>query len=194
MIRLSHKPVSHASCLDESLIPSTDIPLQTTLKFEQCDVALATSYLQAISLAEGRPVERNVAHAIYTNEAAYFPMEADIPDQPMLPVPSQGTLVLPDLKRAINHLEISLKTLCNTVGTQEESLAGFGNWSEQPAVVPDPVVEISCPRHHKHSPDGDLETILQLSNFLESISFGDAHVSRRTEVSLVVSLMLLCKG
>jgi hypothetical protein len=176
--------------LDLSLISVTDIPLQAVLDFGRCDVELATSYLQAISLAEGRPIERSVAQGIYTHQAVYFPMAADTPDQPLLPLPSQAELVLPDLKRAINHLQISLNTLCDIVGTQEKGLDGFGNWSERP-VVPDRIVEISRPHQHKSLPNEDLETIFQLSELLDSISFGDAHVCRRMELSLEVSPMQL---
>jgi hypothetical protein len=176
--------------LDLSLIPVADIPLQAVLNFGRCDIELATSYLQAISLAEGRPIERNVAQDIYTRQAVYFPMEADTPDQPLLPVPSQVDLVLPDLKRAINHLQISLNTSRDIVGTHEKGLDGFGDWSEQLVVVPDRV-EISRPLQHNSSPNEDLETIFQLSELLDSISFGDAHVCRRMEVSLEVSLMQL---
>jgi hypothetical protein len=176
--------------LDLSLIPVTDIPLQAVLNFGQCDVELATSYLQAIGVAEGRPIERNVAQGIYTRQAVYFPMPADTPDQPLLPLPSQADLVLPDLKRAINHLQVSLNMSCETVGTHEKGLGSFGNWSERP-VLPDGIVEISRPHQHKRSPNEDLETIFQLSELLDSISFGDAHVCRRMEVSLEVSAMQL---
>jgi hypothetical protein len=185
-IQLSHSPCSHGVCLDVSLIPAGDIPLQAVLNFEKCDVELAASYLQAISIAEGHPIERNAAHDIYVNQAVYFPMEADIPDQPRLPEPSQGDLVLPDLKRSINHLQISLTTSRDIVGKREKSLGDFGNWL-QLLVMPDPVLEIPDPHGRKRSPDEDLETVFQLSQLLDSISFGDAHVYRRMEVSLEVS-------
>ena len=176
--------------LDLSLISIADIPLQAVLNFGPCDVELATSYLQAISLAEGRPIERNVARDIYTRQAVYFPMEADIPDQPLLPLPSQADLVLPDLKRAINHLQISLNTSHDIVDTHEKGLDSFGNWSEHLVVVPDRV-EISRPLQQRCPPNEDLEIIFQLSELLDSISFGDAHVCRRMEVSLEVGPMQL---
>lgn len=171
-----------------SLIPVTEIPLQTVLEFKPCDVELATSYLQAISLAEGRPIERNLAREIYTDNAVFLPMAADVPDQPMLPVPSQGSLVHPDLKRAINHLQISLITACDTAGVVYDVPDGFWDWSQQPAVMPDTIVEVPGVNQRKCSSIEDLETILQLGDLADSISFGDAHVDRRTKVLLEVSV------
>ncbi|KIM25593.1 hypothetical protein M408DRAFT_315238 [Serendipita vermifera MAFF 305830] len=179
-IRKSRRPVI-LTCNDVDLIPVSDIPLQTILEFKPCEVELATSYLQAISLAEGYPIARNVARDIYTDRAVYFPMEVDVPDQPMLPVPSQGPIVQFDLKRAINHTQFSLITAPVHAETSESSLAELGSWSQSPAVMPEAIVEGS---QHNRSSLEDLETILQLGDLSECISFADAHVDRRPKVSL----------
>ena len=168
--------------------------MQTVLEFKPCDIELATSYLQAISLAEGHPVERTIAREIYTDAGTYIPMEADIPDQPMLPVPSQGPLVQPDLKRAINHLQFSLITSLDGSGIPETGLAGFGSWSQPPAVMPGAIVEDPRRNRHETSSHKDLETVLQLGDLADSISFGDAQVDRRIKVSLEVSVTPLGGG
>ncbi|KAJ7180090.1 P-loop containing nucleoside triphosphate hydrolase protein, partial [Mycena crocata] len=53
------------TCNDISLIPSVELPLQTTLYFEPCPPAVAGSYLQGLCCAEGHIVDREVLAKMY---------------------------------------------------------------------------------------------------------------------------------
>ncbi|GJE84010.1 P-loop containing nucleoside triphosphate hydrolase protein [Phanerochaete sordida] len=57
IIKHCRRPVVLA-CNDVSLIPRNDLPLQATLEFRKCPSHSAASYLQAVCLAEKRPVDR----------------------------------------------------------------------------------------------------------------------------------------
>lgn len=57
IIKQCRRPVV-LTCNDVSLIPRDDLPLQTTLEFRACPTPLAVSYLQAVCLAERKPLDR----------------------------------------------------------------------------------------------------------------------------------------
>ncbi|KIP10609.1 hypothetical protein PHLGIDRAFT_115366 [Phlebiopsis gigantea 11061_1 CR5-6] len=64
IIKHCRRPVV-LTCSDVSLIPRGDLPLQATLDFEHCPTSATASYLQALSLAEQRPVAReHVVHML----------------------------------------------------------------------------------------------------------------------------------
>ncbi|CAG8732733.1 3747_t:CDS:2, partial [Acaulospora colombiana] len=177
-IRTSRRPII-LTCNDPALIPVDDLPLQTVLEFKYCEEGLGTSYLQAISIAEDRPITREYAKDILMEQAVYFAMEADIPDQPMLPDPSQGRVCHPDLKRAINHLQFQLVGGLPLRVEHNRTIDGLGHWAEEPAIQPQQYVDSPPLTYRKISPNSDLENMLQLSELIDSISFSDAFVDRR---------------
>jgi hypothetical protein len=172
------------------LIPVNDLPLQTILEFKPCEEGLGTSYLQAISIAEDRPIAREFANNIYMEEAVYFAMVADMPDQPMLPDPSQGRLCQPDLKRAINYLQFQLIGGLPQRVDHNQSTEAFGQWAEEPAIQPVQSLDNPPLNYRKISSNPDLENMLQLSELMESISFSDAFVDRRLRSVLNVSTII----
>lgn len=174
---------------DVSLIPREDLPLQSTLAFKACDLELATSYLQAIALAEGHSISRNAARRIYDEEAIYYPIAGDVPDQPMPPLPSQGPLVASDLKRAINQLQFYCIAGRSIPPSYPCSLSGLGDWGQEPAVMAEQIKEVKPRYSQRTPPHEDLEHLLRLSEFIDSISFGDAYVDRRLKSTLEVRLM-----
>lgn len=49
------------------MVPYKDLPLQATLQFQPCTTGLASSFLQALCLAEGVKVEREALERAYIN-------------------------------------------------------------------------------------------------------------------------------
>lgn len=165
------------------------LPLQCILEFGACDVELATSYLQAIAKAEGQPISRSFARELYTKGGVYHPINADIPDQPMHPLPSQGPLFTPDLKRAINLLQFRLIPGRDIPSVDGYSLGALGDWSQALAVMPDEASETLLPKYYRNRPPHeDLELLVQLEKVVDAISFADAHVDRRFKSTLEVRL------
>lgn len=175
--------------VDDENIPKNTLPLQSTLSFEPAGAELATSYLQAIALAEGNPISREFAHEMYTKEGVYWPIAPDVPDQPMLPNLKQGELITPDLKRAINQLQFHCIAGRPIPPMDDRSLGSLGDWGEEPAVMPDLVDEDDPKYYRKTPPHQDLEQIFQISEFIDAISFSDAYVDRRLRSTLEVRLM-----
>jgi hypothetical protein len=95
--------------LDVSLVPTNDLPLQTILQFQPCPEAPATSYLQAMCMAEGHLIEPETLLQVY--KRTYIPLSVDMPDEPMNPrtekLPSQ------DLRKAIHHIQLCCSLGCN---------------------------------------------------------------------------------
>lgn len=150
---------------------------------------MATSYLQAIALAEGHSIPRNAARRIYDEEAVYYPIAGDVPDQPMPPVASQGPLFSSDLKRAINQLQFHCIAGRLIPPSYQYSLSSLGDWGQESAVTAEQIKEVKPRYSRKTPPHEDLEHLLQLSEFVDSISFGDAYVDRRLKSTLEVRLM-----
>lgn len=61
----SSKCPSSNVVLDLSLVPTADLPLQTTLIFQTCPAPVAVSYLQTLCCAEGFIVQRDVLRTLY---------------------------------------------------------------------------------------------------------------------------------
>ncbi|KAI0356199.1 hypothetical protein OH77DRAFT_240046 [Trametes cingulata] len=100
IIRECRRPVV-LTCNDTSLVPIGDLPLQTTLYFDPCPTPLATSYLQALCLAENRIVDRDAIERLYVGLSAR--VEAD--DGDMTLHPELIPMCAPDLRRTINQLQ-----------------------------------------------------------------------------------------
>lgn len=79
---------------DMSLIPCDDLPLQATLDFRACPAQLTASYLQALCLAEKRPVAReDLLHALGGSVS--------------------------DLRRAVQHLQVWVDSSQQPLTVQE---------------------------------------------------------------------------
>ncbi|KAH9938631.1 uncharacterized protein B0H18DRAFT_1205829 [Fomitopsis serialis] len=64
IIKECRRPVV-MTCNDASLVPIADLPLQEILTFTPTAPALATSYLQCVSILEQRPLERSAVSRLY---------------------------------------------------------------------------------------------------------------------------------
>ncbi|KAJ7771367.1 hypothetical protein DFH07DRAFT_914076 [Mycena maculata] len=64
LIRDCKRPVI-CTCNDISLVPTSELPLQTILEFEPCPPDVAGSYLQGLCCAEGHIVDRDVLAKMY---------------------------------------------------------------------------------------------------------------------------------
>ncbi|KAJ7498919.1 hypothetical protein FB451DRAFT_1427460 [Mycena latifolia] len=53
------------TCNELSLVPASELPLQTILEYQPCPPAVAGSYLQGLCCAEGHIVDRNVLTKMY---------------------------------------------------------------------------------------------------------------------------------
>ncbi|KAI0645412.1 hypothetical protein C8Q79DRAFT_691863 [Trametes meyenii] len=90
------------TCNDVSLVPLGELPLQTTLPFIPCPTSLASSYLQALCLAESYNTSREELGALYENPGG--PSEERAADLALHP--EYAHLPGPDLRRAINQLQV----------------------------------------------------------------------------------------
>ncbi|KAI9067102.1 P-loop containing nucleoside triphosphate hydrolase protein [Trametes sanguinea] len=102
IIKECRRPVV-LTCNDISLVPVGDLPLQTTLQFCPCPIPLATSYLQALCLVEGRLLDCEVISRTY-EEAGSNASSGSVADSALYPgaIPPSP----PDLRRAINQLQL----------------------------------------------------------------------------------------
>ncbi|KAI0675018.1 hypothetical protein C8Q78DRAFT_514028 [Trametes maxima] len=101
IIKECRRPVV-LTCNDVSLVPLGDLPLQTTLFFTPCPTPLASSYLQALCLAENHSTSREKLGALYENPGGFS--EGHAADLALHPEYTQ--LPGPDLRRTINQLQV----------------------------------------------------------------------------------------
>ncbi|THG95800.1 hypothetical protein EW026_g5907 [Hermanssonia centrifuga] len=101
------------TCNDISLVPYKDLPLQATLQFQPCTTGLASSFLQALCLAEGVKVEREALERAYIN--------SHLRDPPYLP----------DLRHTIIQLQFWL-----TGGKKSDVVTGGPNASSSSPTGP----------------------------------------------------------
>lgn len=84
---------------DAGLVPVGELPLQSILVFEPCPSRIAASFLQALSLTEGKHVPHEDLMRLY--ERTQCVDGVDTAD-----APRTGPLPLPDLRRSIMELQI----------------------------------------------------------------------------------------
>ncbi|KDQ21020.1 hypothetical protein BOTBODRAFT_27035 [Botryobasidium botryosum FD-172 SS1] len=120
LIKDSRRPVI-MTCNDPFLVPAEELPLQSELAFQPCPPSLATSYLQCLCLAHGRLMPRQDLWDLY-QESTYQPLEADLEDIPIHPLPYQA-LATPDLRRSI----VQAQYLCQISPTVEDGVGRDGN-------------------------------------------------------------------
>ena len=94
----------HDDCVDPGLVPVVDLPLQSVLVFEPCPSAVAATFLQCVSLAEGSLVPHEDLMALYESRHAIYGLE--VPDRPGYP--RTEPVRLPDLRRSITELQMLL--------------------------------------------------------------------------------------
>ncbi|KAI0921865.1 hypothetical protein AcW1_004275 [Taiwanofungus camphoratus] len=101
------------TCNDISLIPIKDLPLQDILMFAPCPAPLATSYLQCLSFVEHRPIGYSIISRLYQQMSSAC--SSNVPDRaPASP---------PDLRHAINQLQLGVMDQKNDVA-QQQTLKG----------------------------------------------------------------------
>jgi hypothetical protein len=116
----------------------------------------------------------------------------DIPDQPVHPTPSQDVTLLPDLKRAINQLQMQLMGTQNIIeATPDTSLGGLGNWIEEPAAMPELRDEDLPKNFRDNTSNRELETMQRLNSLLDAVSFSDAFIDRRPNAAIEVRVVLV---
>ncbi|KAG6897447.1 hypothetical protein C0992_001447 [Termitomyces sp. T32_za158] len=95
--------VDVCSCVDISLVPTEDLPLQTVLRFEACAGELAASYLQALCVREdARLVDRKTLVGMYVGDWDEIPSA--------------------DLRRTINRLECGMSAGDADVSGRQDDL------------------------------------------------------------------------
>jgi hypothetical protein len=175
---------------DISLVPTSDLPLQSILFFQPCPPPVAASYLQGLCLADGHLVDRNFLLDLCesTRQINSF----DMPDSLLNPL--TGTLPVPDLRRAIHHLQLWVSTIPATKSepaqvlrpekTEDEYLEDFADWNTA-LVTP---VDV-------HDAEKQLRVLRGLMSHTETLSFTDGHLSRRPlDTREVRSSSMNCKN
>lgn len=162
---------------DINLVPTLDLPLQSILFFQSCPPPVAASYLQALCLAEGRLLDRNFL--VDLCEATCRIDAFDMPDSPLNPVTE--VLPVPDLRRAIHHLQLwasddsAIKTesseihavsLCEI--TRDEHLENLADWT---SVHVHPVASANGAEKQSQLPQS-------LISHVETLSFIDSYLTR----------------
>jgi hypothetical protein len=99
-----------------------DLALQSVLKFSPCPAQVAASYLQGLCLAEGHFFERDAVMRLI--ESAKHVRSVDPQDAHL----TAGELPVPDLRRTINQLQLSVPQGSGLFEPQPdlESLADWG--------------------------------------------------------------------
>lgn len=192
-------PSIHAYLPDVALVPVKDLPLQDHLVFTPCDVGLASTYLQVLTLVESgfaRGVGQASVEKVY--RSTYAPLSADRPDQPMHPIPSQPPSVS-DLKRAMNqfmfwctgshsqpanlgHPQPGNRHVQRTgEGEDGTLLEDLGDWSAAPRLLACLGIQTSEGQEARMIPDDREEygDLCGAYSMVEYLSFADAFLDRR---------------
>ncbi|KAG1754043.1 uncharacterized protein EDB91DRAFT_1043911, partial [Suillus paluster] len=101
LIKECRRPVI-MTCNDIKLVPTTDLPLQSVLRFQPCPSGPAVTFLQCLCLTEGCAVPREKLIQLY--ETTYTTQSMDLPDAPLNP--RTEPLPSPDLRRSITQLQL----------------------------------------------------------------------------------------
>lgn len=103
-----------------------ELPLQKVLCFEPCDPEVATSYLQALTCAEGYSVSPEFIREVYSD--TYELWGADKPSDRNLAA-IYGGLPRFDLRRAIHNLQVWSKTGGGgRIGKKNAGWNDMGDW------------------------------------------------------------------
>jgi hypothetical protein len=160
---------------DISLVPTSDLPLQSILFFQPCPPPVAASYLQGLCLAEGHLVDQQSLLQLCesTRRLDVF----DMPDSPLNPL--TAALPVPDLRRAIHRLQLGISITSTTepeLGrapdsekTRDEYLEDLADWS---TVRVNPVASTDDVKKQ-------LQTLRGLLSHTETLSLVDSHLNRR---------------
>lgn len=150
---------------DISLVPVADLPLQDIVHFEPCAPAIVTSYLQAICLAENRPVDRR-----YLTELSESTQSVDLLDTPDIPLnPLTGSFPGNDLRAAIHQLELLSSTplCCSTrARTAHEFREDLADWST-----------IQLPTSTQDGPETSA-LLRRMERHVDAVSYTDSFLTR----------------
>ncbi|KAG8856815.1 hypothetical protein FRB96_006319 [Tulasnella sp. 330] len=182
LIAASRRPIV-MTCNDSSLLPLHDLPLQNTLYFESPPKPVMSSYLRSLAQANGRTISKAIAESI-VDGSVYKPLSADLPDQPVHPLPTQET-PRPDLRQAINQLQfassgkwehfsdhVASAILPDGEGWTD-SRDGLCDWTRHVDIGDTVAVK-----------DRQSEEMAALWEFMEAVSVVDAHIDQRPVAAL----------
>lgn len=172
--------------LDVSLLPLDDLPLQTTLYFESPPKPVMSSYLRCLAQASGREISQDAADSI-VDGSVYKPLSADLPDQPVHPLPVQEPFC-PDLRQAINQLQFASFSGSERLGEDAASaiLPEGEGWTDGQESLCDwsHLVDFGDTMVDR---DRSSRAMAALWEFMEVVSVTDAHIDRRPVAALDVS-------
>lgn len=178
---------AHNVRLDSALVPCEELPLQATLAFEPASVAVMTSYIRCLALTDGKVIPEHVAREI-SEESKYRPIATDLPDQPVHPLPYQEPPVI-DLRRAIQQLQYFCAASGTTLSHWEGDIQTFHSlypesWTAKSESVCDWSLGVKAAAEEP-KPGKELASVWR---FMDLVSVADAHMNRRPERVLEVSL------
>ena len=182
---------------DVSMVPVQDLPLQTALDFRACPVPLAVSYLQLLSLSHSRVVDHHVIERLYQDSCDHLGCSID-----RLLHPRHAPLAIPDLRRAINHLQLGAASSTGQkpalTDDDDQSLARFKRMARAAELCsfadsglrrPQPeVLQVSPPERFcrtKHSSISTIRTCWRTARRLARMTSQESGTSRQ---SLATSL------
>jgi hypothetical protein len=153
---------------DISLVPTLDLPLQSILFFQPCSPPVAASYLQGLCLAEGCLLDRHFLLELCesTRQIDTF----DMPDSPQNPLTK--SLPVPDLKRAIHHLQLWTPIGC-AVEPQTAEIHAFSSCTK----TRDECLDLAA--NPTFSASGAEKQMRGVISHAEILSFIDSYLTRR---------------
>ncbi|TDL29487.1 hypothetical protein BD410DRAFT_779895 [Rickenella mellea] len=182
LIKTSRRPVI-LTCNDPSLVPLSDLPVQTTLTFIPCPTPLATSYLHSLAVQEDYIVSQDLLTSTYelTTQA---PTSTDLTEDFALAVNS-GPFRTFDLRRAINGLQI----LCQSIPHDGE-VASNDIRSVEKSDSQRPALDVHAPLTTSAPVMGTaLRDLRDLERLTETASFMDSEVQQRSLAALEVFIV-----
>ncbi|KAF8897537.1 hypothetical protein BD779DRAFT_1491391 [Infundibulicybe gibba] len=155
-IRDCKRPVV-CTCNDLALVPTLDLPLQTTLMFQPCESGIAASYLQGLCSAEGRMIERDNLVQLYQST-----IDVDSFNVTDTPSPVDGRV--PDLRKTIHALQLGGSDITSPLMDSAESKVDLG---------PGEDLEWSW-----YEPQNDANGRASGARHAELVSFADSYLTR----------------
>ncbi|KIO32882.1 hypothetical protein M407DRAFT_96596 [Tulasnella calospora MUT 4182] len=141
-----------------------------------------TSYIRCLALAIGKVVPEQLAGEI-TEESRYRPIAADLPDQPVHPLPYQEPPTI-DLRRAIQQLQVFCATDGRTLSPADEIQTVHSLYPESWTAKSESVCDWGRV-YHDLNPVGEEpkagQELSSLWRFMDLVSVADAHMNRRPE-------------
>ena len=162
--------------VDPTLVPLSDLPLQTILYFTPCPSPVVESYLGCLALAEGYSVQPDDLVKLCQSSKHKF-YSIDLSEEL---VRSSMTCTLPvfDLRKVINDLQVACQISEDPKESCTQSLQLPGRRD-------------SDARSLSEADSCNVENIRRLSRFSDTLSYADCCITRRESAALEVSFWYL---